>query len=1840
MANNSTPVSLMQPKTYADANDQFLAWSPASGNDVIVPVSNLFQTVPLVVGTTITVGNSSGVVINTSAITVGGSVIGGGGGYAGGNLVPSLDGVSTLGNTSHRFLSALLSNTLVVGNSSLGTTINSTAFSGQANSALFIGALPAANVVSNAQLSANLGQYQPTVTLGTAVAGLTANAANFIGALPAASVANSSAPAFTTSIEVGSVANNVTANTTAIKVGNSSISATVNSTAFSGQANSALFVGATSAANVVSNAQLTANLSAYQTTAGLSAAVASLSVNNSVNLNGLAAVNYANTSNASIANLASVTLVIANTINLPNTVINSTAFFQGNSTVSRTGTAIGETFASPLSNVSINSTAILVGNGTLNSTINSTAYTGQANSVVFVGTTTAANVVSNGQLQANLANYQTHAGLASNVALLAANNASFLGGLAASGYANTSAPVVGSIEVGTVANNVFINAISVTAGNSTVNATMNSTSYTGTAFTANNAAYLGGIAAANYANNSAPVISSNLTIGTVTANTSGIQVGSNTFITGNSVTTTTVTAANLYPSIVVANGALGLTGQVLLSGGPGSNVYWGPPPSNGASNVAFGNPNQIAFNHDGIETGDANFTWQSTNGLFTVGAIGNSVVTSNHNIVLGNSSVFSTINSTFFSGVVANANIALTANNSLSLGGLLSSNYANTSAPVIATATINSISVGNATSVATVNSTVYTGSSNNALFVGGTSAANVVSNAQLVANLAAYQTHAGLASNVATLPANSASYIGTLAAASVANTSAPQITTSVKVGANVTLSTTSLVIGTTTIDTNQLTIANVAPNIVVANGGVGLTGQVLTSAGPGANVYWAPASNGGGTGNGVYGNPNQIAYNNAGVETGDANFTWQSSNVVMTVGTGAAANTVSVFGDHITIGNTTSNGSINSTAFTGQSNTALNALSLGGLTAVNYANTSSPLILTSVTVGNSTINNSVNSTSYSGVANNALFIGGTSAANVVSNAQLTANLGAYQTTAGLSTAVGALTSNNANFLGGLAAVNFANTSAPVITTTLEVGTTTNNVTVNTIAVKLGNSTIFSTVNSTAFSGQANNTLFVGAASAANVVSNAQLIANLATYALTSSLAGTIAASAANSASFIGTLAAASVANTSAPVFLTSAQVGASGVGANTVVIGSASIALGNTTVASSINSSALAIGTMVINSTEISIGGSATILAGALTIANTISNNASISNTLTMGLVTVGSNNVILTPTTLTTGNSTVNSVINSTAFSGTSNNALLLGGLSAANYANLSSATFTVTAKVGANVVLTTAGASFGNSTVNTSISQSAMALGGTLAANGSIGTAGWILTSGGAGANAYWTAVSGGGAVGSPTQLSFNNAGVQAGDANLTWNAVGSILTIGGAVTNVQISTTSFSGTANNSLNLGGVGASGYANTTTPVIANTVQVGSGFSNGTIINSTAVFMGNSTVFGTINTTNYTGTSNNATNLGGLVSTGYANNTLASILVLAANTLSVGNSLGNTLINATSISVANVVLGARLSANGGVGTAGWVLTSGGAAGNDYWTALPSSGAIGSDKQIAFNNVGVESGDANLTWTTTTGTLTVGNTTVFATHNSTSFSGTSNNSLNLGGLAAANYVNTSVATFTTSANVGAISQLSTTTLTTGNSTAKFIANSSVMQVPGQISANGGFGTSSFVLTSAGAGANAYWAPGGSGSGTPGGLTTQIQFNLAGSFAGDANLTWTTATGSMTFGNTTVNTQINSTSAKLATVLSTTMNTANFTATGNVNALNLNATNNLSVTNAASFGNSTVNTSVNSTVILMGTANASLSIANSVVVKAGSIAINNAIVPTMGMVYGMLCGYGMT
>jgi uncharacterized protein YukE len=214
---------------------------------------------------TMSVGNSTvntqiiagNVILNGSSITISNSTA---------NIVIT-DGTLTVSNSTSNV--TVGTGSISVGNSTANTTvrvsglseggapsyINAISYSGTSNSASYIGVLPAANVVSNAQLSSNLANY-------VTITNLSSNLANYQ--------------------TTAGLASNV-------------------ATLAANSANSASYIGTLPASNVVSNSQLSSNLanyqttagmSSYQTTGGLASNVATLAANSATYLNGNTASDF------------------------------------------------------------------------------------------------------------------------------------------------------------------------------------------------------------------------------------------------------------------------------------------------------------------------------------------------------------------------------------------------------------------------------------------------------------------------------------------------------------------------------------------------------------------------------------------------------------------------------------------------------------------------------------------------------------------------------------------------------------------------------------------------------------------------------------------------------------------------------------------------------------------------------------------------------------------------------------------------------------------------------------------------------------------------------------------------------------------------------------------------------------------------------------------------------------------------------------------------------------------------------------------------------------------------------------------------------------------------------------------------------------------------------------------------------------------------------------------------------------------------------------------------------------------------------------------------------------
>jgi hypothetical protein len=182
-----------------------------------------------------------------------------------------------------------------------------------------------------------------------------------------------------------------------------------------------------------------------------------------------------------------------------------------------------------------------------------------------------------------------------------------------------------------------------------------------------------------------------------------------------------------------------------------------------------------------------------------------------------------------------------------------------------------------------------------------------------------------------------------------------------------------------------------------------------------------------------------------------------------------------------------------------------------------------------------------------------------------------------------------------------------------------------------------------------------------------------------------------------------------------------------------------------------------------------------------------------------------------------------------------------------------------------------------------------------GTTGFTGSAGSLGYTGSAGATGPQGPqgpigYTGSSGGGSVGgSNAQVIFNDSGSANGSAGFTFNKTSTTLALGSNVT--------------------------------------------------VNTSTIFLGNSTVNTTITSTAITSNATLAT--GNTTITGFANVTTR----VNSAILSVGS---NFIANTTQVTLAS---GVKLSANGGVGTAGQVLSSNGSTGSPYWATVAGGGGV-------------------------------------------------------------------------------------------------------------------------------------------------------------------------------------------------------------------------------------------------------------------------------------------------
>ena len=457
--------------------------------------------------------------------------------------------------------------------------------------------------------------------------------------------------------------------------------------------------------------------------------------------------------------------------------------------------------------------------------LNSTSYQGTSNNTLNVGSVAAANVVSNSQLQSNLANYVQTAALTNLIGNSAANSAQFLGpagsALPYTYYAridlasactggpsfqkdltvNTALTVLqNTVNVGTtlyvfangnvgLGNTTPADKLSVT-GNASVSstikvgfATVNSTNYTGLA---NDVLNVSGYPAYYVVNTS--TLASNLANYTNTTITQGwISTNSATAYTNAVSDTKTFVAAN-YPNNTQLTANLSnyetlsdLTSRAYVNTSQLSSNLANYTNTASLVALAYVNTAQLSSNlANYTNTATLATYYVNTTGSYTTGGniVMNGNLTVNNNLIISNTA-----------GVYANNSLGSFGQLLQSTGdGVVWVNAANVVASVTAPGantyvifndggiqsavsgftfnkTTNTVSVG----TATINSTNYSQTANNTLFVGSTAAANVVSNAQLVANLSNYTVtttvQGWITSNTSAAYTNAIAYSGNAAQA-------------------------------------------------------------------------------------------------------------------------------------------------------------------------------------------------------------------------------------------------------------------------------------------------------------------------------------------------------------------------------------------------------------------------------------------------------------------------------------------------------------------------------------------------------------------------------------------------------------------------------------------------------------------------------------------------------------------------------------------------------------------------------------------------------------------------------------------------------------------------------------------------------------------------------------------------------------------------------------------------------------------------------------------------------------------------------------------------------------------
>ena len=566
--------------------------------------------------------------------------------------------------------------------------------------------------VNTAQLSSNLANYQTIAGLSANVATLSANNATFAfgkseNNLNVNSALSSNSSAFLGTANLQNIQSNITSNAAAAYTNSV---AYVDGKSYVNSSANVTFTGIhTYSSNVIFNAGIIAN--------GGIGTIGQILKSNGTNIywaeGGAGSVTQINTANGlsggPITNFGTIGIISNSGI-----YVNASGVFVNSDYIA--------TLASNSAGFLGNSSGTLVN---LTSWISSNAATAYTNSVAYVD---GKAYVNTSQLSSNLANYQTTAGLAANVATLTANNATY---------------AYGKTEANLNVNNAL---------------TANSSTYLGSANLSNIQTYITSNASAAYTN-AVSYVDGKAYVNTsqLSSNLANYALLTGATFSGN---VRTQQSAQVDGNLVVS-GNLTVSGNVVIIGANNLSVVDNMIYLNSNSTVSnpdlgfAGNYNDGVYRHTGFFRDASDGVWKVFDSYLPEPDASPYIDTANASfkianfqanvVYVGNTTVYSTVNTTSFSGTANNATYAYGKTEiNLNVNNALTAN----SSTFVGTANLSNIQ----TFITSNASAAYT---NAVAYVDGKAYVNT---SQLSSNLANYQTTAGLSGNVATLTANNATY--------------------------------------------------------------------------------------------------------------------------------------------------------------------------------------------------------------------------------------------------------------------------------------------------------------------------------------------------------------------------------------------------------------------------------------------------------------------------------------------------------------------------------------------------------------------------------------------------------------------------------------------------------------------------------------------------------------------------------------------------------------------------------------------------------------------------------------------------------------------------------------------------------------------------------------------------------------------------------------------------------------------------------------------------------------------------------------------------------------------------